>query len=1150
MNSLLRDPGKLRDRLHALLELRKRGELDINGVEALAECSFRLAVHPDTPGPEALDHLRRAARLDGANPKHAYHLARLYFIHGKFKHASDWLRLANRLCPTSHRIWAHVSLLQRELNQKYVGNKDFEPNALRKYGSEISEAIRDGEDYLDPALLRFEPPPSRDAQEARLTSKPEDEEQSSEQDDDTKKSSAPPRELRRLLNPKQCRWSGINDLLLEQALVPRADQERLRTLIPLLEKLADRARERENGTSAFAITSVQWLISGYPVDTVRRIRESLPQADGASLDLLDTVCSLFEVEEKKLPRAISEALKKEKIPPLLAALVHQRRLLWRPMEYLSYVAYRSARRLIAGAADTSPENEDARRAEIIRTTGYERKLARSASRLYPDPKPPLKDILPTEGEEEEEIDPQSADDELILLQASAKELTSLRNDSWDYLRNTLVGLAEKPVDDAAYSRAVAEWEAFGEITRSLEKAAKTRRRHLDRVVRAISKLGPENKPEGDDDAENEGRRKEMERLRAQEDCRREIDRVRALGAFGKALRNIDKDLAIAAETFKRVEQPPSDKVRQMLEAARNLLPSGEDETPDGQERPVAPPDPEPEGSDAAEIEIPDSERNEGTERTGAVASLGRVIERTDNLIDRLFSEANDSFEAYTPRDRCLAPVQALWMWVQSREAEMRYRIGRRREARRIWNGILQEDRTNAHALKNVAVCDTQGSDIERCLRSWCSYAEILYFYDIVAGSPRPRAGTRSDFHRAFANAYAPAFLATPLERERDWKKDIDNLSLLSFLASPGRIRSFVDHKQLQFLNAKLNFNSPPLILGVSRVNGEEVRSQAREKLLAFVEDVGHLLPDRVRKAFTGMVGRHIGQAFDACASAKRITAARDSHYQDEERRQLQLLTEFAELKYKLVVAIQESEEIAKHMVSVDFLEELARLDAIPVDTSVEFLRPVAGALGMETASVQKLIEDRLCGNVMKNLLDFIFGKDVGDGDQAQRNRQYRSLVDQWVGNPALAGFIDIIDNPQQYYPETVTKAFDDDALVSDAVEVLYGWIDRYPELTGPARYLGILLIQQEKYEEAASVLDRAIASGFHKERLVTCHHIRMIAWHHRAGIAFKKGRKNETKQALEKAGKDADLVMKMSKEEKEVEDARKVRKDVRNALGR
>ena len=129
--------------------------------EALAEARFRLAVHPETAPTEALELLEGANRLDGTNPKYAYHLGRLCLRSNALDAASFWLTRAIHLCPTSHRIRAHIGLLQLELNERYRGQADrFEPGALRNRGLAVLASVKRGVDRVEEELLDCVPPPA------------------------------------------------------------------------------------------------------------------------------------------------------------------------------------------------------------------------------------------------------------------------------------------------------------------------------------------------------------------------------------------------------------------------------------------------------------------------------------------------------------------------------------------------------------------------------------------------------------------------------------------------------------------------------------------------------------------------------------------------------------------------------------------------------------------------------------------------------------------------------------------------------------------------------------------------------------------------------------------------------------------------------
>jgi len=1142
MADLQVDPGTLRMRLQELLRLRESGGIDPEQTEALAECCFRLAVVADTPFDESLDLLRRAVRYDGANPKYAYHLARLYFKHGKMEHAASWLILASRLCPTSHRIWCHISLLQKELDRVYSGKPEFEPQALRNRGHKIARAIREGKDEIDPILLDFKPPPSKKAGG--------DDEQRKESEDPavagTEPAAGKARErqlkVRRLMQPGICRWSGVRDLLAEEMLSQAPSKRNLRQIASVLESLADSAVLNHPGArSRFAILAIEWMLGGYPIERLRRMRARIDAGAGSpSLDLLDLVCDLYEAPSTDLPGMIAESLRDGRIPHLLAALIHQRRLLWRSMEFRKIGDYRAARKLLAEVAWGQPGDEDALNVQVRKARDYSRSLNLGVRQLTAEQPPTFEDRV-SEDKDAPVSDGASADKRLTELEEAARKLVGLADAAFNLLKQDLEPRVSQIADDAAWSQAVADRTAFDEIIEALTKAGGAGKQGVERLVNTIADLGEEARPKGFSER--------------QERCGKQFGDLMLPGRFKKSLKRVDTALGAVSERFKAVPGPRSEEIKRVLMEIRETTGieiSGDPERDEPAQEPDPPyPTEAVEVVESAEPADPPADAGTSTAETGNATDSGqpahlrelcRAVDDVDRCVAEIFEKANATFEAYSAYQKLLPSIQAIRMLVQAKQADTLYRLGHRAEARRVWTGILREDRTNCQVLKNIAVSDTGSADVSRSLASWRSYIEILYFYDIVGGSPRAHGSIRALFHRAFGNAYAPAFLFAELDNK--WADNVDNLALFSFLASPGRMRNFVNHKMLEFVNTRLSFVSPPLILGVARTDGEQVRTAAKESLGNFLQSVCRTLPERVRDAFVGLAERHIGQAFEACASAKRLTARKDPHYSEEEDAQLQLLKEFVDLKYKLVIAIQKNKDLVKHMESVHFLDELARLDEIPIGQSDGMLRPVAGARGLTPEGACGLMSNELRGRLITNLLELVFSE--GDGsDQSIRTRQYRHLVDEWVSRPSFAEYLDFIDDPQHFYPEEVRVAFTDDRSSQQAVEILYGWHQRFPEFTGPVRLLAQLLHAQGKFDEAIRVLTEACDRGFYRKRVVSCYSHRMVCWYHRSAQLTDK---TEAKRSAEHALQDALVVIAESDDREEVARAQEIQNNIRQAL--
>ena len=218
-------------------------------------------------------------------------------------------------------------------------------------------------DNISADLLDFVPPKSRAALEKEERQGQRDKPAAPISDkaaDDMR----PSAKVRRYLNARQCRWPGVEQLSIEQTLVGRATQANAKKLTPPLQELTEKAGSRRGGPAAAAILCVQWLISGYPVQTVRRLIALIP-AGLPSRELLEVVCHLWEAPAARLPKLIASAVEEGRLPPLVAALIHRERLLWQPLEFRSLGAYRAARQLVAetrrnGATVNADQIETAR----------------------------------------------------------------------------------------------------------------------------------------------------------------------------------------------------------------------------------------------------------------------------------------------------------------------------------------------------------------------------------------------------------------------------------------------------------------------------------------------------------------------------------------------------------------------------------------------------------------------------------------------------------------------------------------------------------------------------------------------------------------------------------------------------------------------
>ena len=1134
MVQLLRDRQPLLSCLEKLQKLKKNRQIDEVGLDALIEANFRLAVNPETPLSQALALLRQNFHLDGANPKHAYHLARLYFAQGKFKHASHWLGIAVNLCPTSHRIWAHVSLLQWQMNAAYKGDDKFSPDALRKRGEEIAENIKGGNDRFKPEWGIFKPPKSQAAIE-------QERHQSNNKSSSSSKipsesySSNPNSwdDVRRIQRTGQCRWSGIHDLVFEHTLEGMATQENLKKRLADFEHILQIASNRRGGLAAFVIIAIEWMLCGYPVATVRRLRNDITQNDAnKSFDLLDLVCELLEIAENEVPPRLALALTEDQIPPVLAALIHHRRLLWMPLEF-RLGAYQNAQKFMKNNKETGSE-------DMI--SGHIRKLGQFLDSLNAPPPKALKDMpvvkaassLNSKSLEKTDANG-SIKERFAHLETTISKLTATYGYAFTYLQKNLEQHSQNISDDTTYSQVKSDRLFFKDLLDAFKCASEEGQKHLNKIIDEMAELDESDRIE---DFETPKTR-----------LNKAITELNTPGRFVRKLKAIDAKLDGVASTFADISCKPSNEISILLNIVKDAFPNTEAQSSTTPEE-INDARINPDNASSAEVKI----KKSGTSLLANLSGwsgLEIALNRVDEEIICQFDQALEGFEVYGSQLQKWRPLHELHYSVCARYADTLYRLGRLADARRVWNKMLKENRLDHNVLKNLAICDTHDASVFRNLNSWRSYIEMLYLRDLVDGNPQQNSCIRASFHRSFGHAYAPAFLTEKFDQK--WPNTIDDQAFedfIAFLNSPGRVQNFVEHKQLEFLNERLNFTSPLLILGVSRAEGEAKRKVAKEHMLEFIDQVTALLPNRARNTFPKLITRYLEEAYTASSSVNRLIMSNDPSFETNKKRFQEVLAEICQLKYKLVILVHPGTEEAKHRVvemfkrltTLDCLDKLALLDTIPIGTSPEFLRNIAQSLGVaDYKELLTFIKQSFNGLIVQQLLKFIFSTSAEMTDSMAQERLYRRMVDDWVKRPALVESLDIIDDPHFAYPNEVITSLETGEASRETLDWLTQFHDSHPELTGPARWLAIIFKGQDKCQDAIKVLDQACKSGFHEKNKITCRFLRIHTWSRAAEIAIQANIDGDATKAWGEILSDSNYVIDHSENLKEVLDSRNCR---------
>lgn len=843
-----------------------------------------------------------------------------------------------------------------------------------------------------------------------------------------------------------CGWSGAHDLVIESWLAPEPHQDLLERIVPVLTQSANEALRSAERRPRFVILAIQTLIAGYGLPVVRKLRDSFEDCTlGPDLLLLDRVMAMFATGVDVLAAQLSEEIQQNRLPTTLAALIHRQRLLGSPLTISATRVHRAATLLL-----------EERVADPDRAGKFARLLEDALAEFERAPPEPVGSDLdaPTA-----DAVPQDIPQRLANAEAATTVLEQLCESTWRHLRDEVKKPTESVIAGVSLGRVAADAQL---LTRTVDALKPVIAHGLAEANAIKAALGRQTCGSADPAV---GKRLES--------CLARIQNLSGLGKFHRALLAVGRFLAAHGALPEAV--PPSDTAMALCNRAESLAQSA-----------------------GAANRLSGSSPNPTARIVGTwepIPRLRHAHSAVESAVDLRFESAATDLAAYPPCVSLHPAFSALRTAVAARHAEALYRLGRVEDAVGVWHGMRCEDPFDRSAARNIAVANTNHGDMAKALDAWRDHVQLLYFHDVAAGDPRPLAGERAKLHRAFAHAYLPRFMLQDLNPA--WQQSVDWLDLLAFLSSPRRVGNFVDHKQLEFLNLRLQFTSPPLVLGVARSDGAGVRQQALTMNEAYLNRIGPLLPARIRRPFLTLVRERLRAADIDCASRLPLTSRASQAYDEQRVRLLEVFTGIAHLKFKFALAILSRPELPRQLRSVGFLRELARLDDLPLGPSQEHLQRVAGGLGRAPREIEEFMGDAFTESLVKKVLEFVLDQCGEQAEDNLRMRQYQHLVEDWVQDPALKAVLPLIDNlPGEAYPEPVRGALAGVAESGPALRILYVWCERYPELTGPARFAADLLSRDRQFEAAARVLSGAIASAFYPPGARACRIRRAVAWQH------------------------------------------------------
>lgn len=1209
---------------------------NIEQTEALLEAWFRLALHRETPFEKAVRYLKSAYRIDNTNPRYSYHLGRLYFLSGNFDKASHYLRIATEHCPTSHRIWAHIGLLQREIEEKYKGNSSYQKNVLNESATKIDQIIKSGKHEFSKDLLIFEPPPcdtKKDFEEPASSGKINTEKtgtkiieeklkqindiilfynelikelhvniQFSENDsitdtvikiqtflekiiekdekigelfdkvivpfsdfvcsNETFKSlddvidlaeryihirkkifiqiifcftetfehpeklqdnenmidlfSELRKDLSKIKRPdwiqkkelveeklfqlskrygitrisdnNKCRWTGVYDITIENLLNGETSKYIRDNAQKLLEgsdeslNYLELIENHDSRISAFVIIAVEWLIQGYSPAAIKRFILKMQKfSDTPYFKFLFIVIGLFEIPENELPEKLALHLKNNEIPLLLASVIHRNRLLGKEISFPAINKYKAARKLLKGYSNEI-EQDSTQDINVKEIKEYIEKITNSLVSLWTSTVTSFEDQIPEK--EIVKLDNAIIESLLTRLNNTTEKFIKLK-EHCTVLVNDL--LSFKVENDADYSLLKINYSRLQDYAKLQIGYATLGLEKIEFIHKQISLL---EKPEFEIDIHKIINILKNESLISLK-----------LAIANAKVKSIDKKFNQLSQNFKEEPIEPSEKYSKIKSEAETEINhikkifgqvsnSGKSEpyeknedltqnrstdiNSDGEESNV---------QDHKETINPYSEHIERiktkTSPLNGKDGLSQMMEIVEEELNIFVHQKLALFDFYSEKHRAELPFKNLKIYFLSQCAELYYRLGFFREAGKLWSQIISIDPLHLCSYKNIAVSDTLNvPDFSYSLLSWKKYLEILYGSDIILKNIVTHADQRIIFHRNYASAFSYG-ISEKMNRD----KKFNMVYTSNFFTGISSFLEFLHHKLLEYLNIRINFNSPTLVLGVPLNADKETKWKGMNAMIDFVEFTSTFLPDKISDDFKEQCISLIKNAYEESLKEENLSLTKNPCYPDEEKELFELIKKSYSLKYNLLDTFNKC--ISK-ISDIGFVFHIDTLNFVTNGISEEYIINVTGTMKFDPSWIKVL--NNLSAQITYKILESIFkGNNVKNDDDEQISYEPRydlyKKIESFASNKKLlyshispySKILKQIDDPQQFYPDEILEVIQHENPSEKCINVTKEWIEKYPSITGPVRYL-----LNSKPDLALLFLNDSISYGLYK----------------------------------------------------------------------
>ncbi len=1045
---MLKSPEKLREIRDSLSALTVY-EMTHAQMEALAECCFRLAVLKSTPYGEAVSLLSEAMRFDSANPKHAFHLGRIHYLHNDFDKAQQAFLAAYQMVPSNHRIWSAYAQMQWEMEKRHQGRQNYIANSLGNRADNIVKQILSGKDALSADDVKCEPVYVQTKTAAN--GKEEDKAKAGEQADkgmkdeqadadENAKPAAVEKPRKRYTNAGQTRNHGVLLLQLEQILAKRPTKISITNgLKPLgnIAALPQKAARR----SMFSIAAVQWLLRGYPLSPIREHMQNDPALESA---LLSAVTDVFSRVYPDNLQTLADYVNGNTIPELTGSMIHRTLAGHLEIEIAAPYHICHARQYIAAK-------------ESLQTYDQTLELINALCTIIRKLDVPLFSLA--EHKEDVQMNADTALQSIEKLEAEVAVMEAWKKTLFDEYKKMSSEAKTISAGSDAYTALYARYDKAKTLLETMLNKAKAAGDLLALCM---------------DSCPQQIRKDHQDQHRKLKD--RYVDLLK--GQFPRFAKTIERVLSKPCDTGETDDQTLL-KLQGTLDHAflwiDSVKPQEEEQSAPVEDRPA------------------DEDALDASKLPRTVETVRSLLKQIEEMLADRYSQSVGLLDAYDEKIRNGEAFEKLYYQYTFSYAMLLIRINRPMEARAYFTRLKQKYPMDTAVAKNLAVFDSlYTGDTAQSAVAWEDYIELLYVYAVSIDDMRIFAQERYHYHRTLAILYSPCdcFIGrdrTSEDRAASERKTNDgtfDAQMKRFFESPQKAYHFCGNLLLMYLNKLFTYQTPYAMLAVSDADGQELRKAMLQQLLTLNRTVRAFYPIKVRAATAAAVERHFKSVYRQCGQEAKLNTFDPKTVKDQKLEFSSFMVHVVNAILYLLVRMQNMKETAPWDLEVAlFLLEVSKL---PLPAESELTQIINGQFTQDIGMYPKSLEN-ISKQMFSKAASALYTAAPDAKTAARQERKYRQMI-RSLEESDLMRELGVI---AASIPKGVNPVFDrmlslvNEGRAAEAgdreIEMLKQISRRYSRSYEPAYLLCKIYTAKEKMADAAYWMKQAEAAAISEE---------------------------------------------------------------------